>query len=206
MRRRSVWVLLTVLLVGAAIAASAALRHDAGVDPTQASRPHYGNDPSMNWEHPLINGTPVESLAAAGSNVTFTPVEPSTLGDPTAIWETDSAAAGPDERLVVLVYDKTPYGPLWVSESHSTATGIGPMLVKGCITDSGCEADRVQLVTLADGSQASVQRQESNDAQNAVWDENGVTYAIRGSNSLSFEEAIALANDVAKAADSASAS
>jgi hypothetical protein len=194
------WVTVTVVAVAAAAMIG---YHGYGRSAHATAR---SNGEAIDWKHPLLNGLQVPSISEAAADFDFSPVAPAALGSPTAIWETDPSKAELGDRVAVLVYADSPYGPYWLEESRTVVTGVGPMLVKQCLSQPGCEADRVEVVTLKDGSQASVQRQEGS-VQNASWDHNGVMYSILGeADSMSWDQAISLANGVVAAAANPSSS
>jgi hypothetical protein len=193
----AIWIVVTTGLIAGAIVLGLRLGPPPGARAAD-SRDQADLQGGFNWQYPLVNGMKTDDLADASKALAFSPVAPDDLGKPTAIWVTDPESAAVDDRVLALVYIDPTYGEYWVLESHTTATKVASTLVANCTGENGCEADKVALVTLESGDEASVQRQETT-VQNARWVHNSVMYTVMGpATTMSWDAVLVIANSVAQ--------
>jgi hypothetical protein len=131
------------------------------------------------WDRPPFYGVAASSLADAAGSLAFRPVAPSSLGDPSAIFETDPAQTPGSGRLLSLRYDDTSKGRYWLLErpSLSTRTSLLSEIASKCTRKSGCKA----IASMIDlGGGVSALSLENVLMNRIIWVQGGVYYEVVG--------------------------
>ena len=155
------------------------------------------------WDTFLTDGTSVPSVDDAAGSLAFLPVAPSSLGNPSAIRETNPAQAPASDRVLSVRYDRASGWPYWLLErpSGSTTTSLLGDIAAKCTRASGCKEMTAEMIDLGGGVLAL--RLEDGVINRIVWVEGGVYYeVIGGASTFTSSDALAAAKNVAAAADS----
>ncbi|MDX6482119.1 MAG: hypothetical protein QOG85_2629 [Gaiellaceae bacterium] len=149
------------------------------------------------WDGLLADGVSVSSVGDAAGSLAFEPVVPSSLGDPTAIFETDPAHAPANDRVLSLRYDDASKGRFWLVERPSLSTTESQLseIVRDC---TRCR-DWASILAL-NGDLAALKIASWDNSVRIVWVENGIYYEVTGplstfteADALSVAEAVAAA-------------
>jgi len=151
------------------------------------------------WDGMLTDGVAASSVSDAASSLGFRPVAPASLGDPSAIQESDPATPLRD-RTLSLRYDDAAKGSLWLLErpSLTATTSLLKEIASECTRASGCK-DTASMLDLGGGVTAlSLEDPVSN---RIVWVDGGVYYeVVVPATTFTSADAISIAKATAAAA------
>jgi hypothetical protein len=195
-----------VLTLEGFVPASDLVRVARTLSPSPGDASPAGNLPPVNsepepdqtrWEGVLVDPVSPASLQNAAGSLAFQPVAPSSLGDPSAILETDPAQAPASNRVVSLRYDDPSIGRFWLLErpSLTTTTSLLREIAADCTRATDCR-ETASMLDLGGGVSALSVRGWA--SERIVWVQNGVYYEVIGSvSTFSAADALAVAKKVA---------
>ena len=140
----------------------------------------------------------MSSADAAAESLGFQPTAPSSLGAPSAIFETDPAHAPVTDSVLSLRYDDPSLDRFWVIERPNldTTTALLSKIAADCTRATGCKEEVASMVDL--GSGVSALHLRNPVTERIVWVENGVYFEVVGyASTFSGTQALSIAKAVA---------
>ena len=172
----------------------------------RAPRAGAGNDVGapIDWNHPLIGGTKVSSVAAASPQLSFVPAVPGDASGPQSVYISDpnDPSLQPKERVLGLVFDDPKLGTFWVLEHLSDLTTADlAATAANCTPTAGCEAND-SMTQLNDGVPALTVG-TSSVTNGVIWLNGGIYVDVEGpAPAFSMSDALSVANSVEQSASS----
>lgn len=172
-----------VLSVGVTLLAGCARSPEVAADSQQ--------QPTPDWDDPLVNGVEVSTVDETLSLLQFEPRVPSELGDPARLLITDPTSAEVVFRDFAAVFDHPSYGRFWLIERVAELTQDELRSWSNCDPAAGCEGVWT-LVDIGPGTEGILI--EGPVATSVVWLSTGVRYDVVGpAQTLTGEAALEIA-------------